>query len=232
MSKQLALGISLRESASLENFVPGGNAQAISHLRHCTEGSGEQFLYMWGPEGSGKSHLLQAACQYADSLSKSAAYVPLSQAELFEPEILADLDTMDLVCLDDVDAIVGNGNWEIALFHLFNRLRDGKVSLITTASQGPLNLPLELPDLRSRLSWGLSYQLQALRDDEKIQALLDGANRRGLTMSWDTGAYILRHAPRDMQSLQRLIEHLDRGSLEAQRRLTTPFVKSLLETFE
>ncbi|OOZ34760.1 DnaA regulatory inactivator Hda [Solemya velesiana gill symbiont] len=231
MNRQLALGISLRESASLENFVPGGNVQVISHLRHCTDGSGEQFLYIWGPEGSGKSHLLQAACQYADKLGKAAAYIPLGQAEMFEPEILADLDFMNLVCLDDVESVAGNKAWESALFHLFNRLRDQGVSLITTAGQAPLNLDVDLPDLRSRLSWGLSYQLRPLRDDEKIQALIDGANRRGLTMSWDTGNYILRHVPRDMASLQRLIEHLDKGSLEAQRRLTIPFVKSLLETF-
>ncbi|MET0024386.1 MAG: DnaA regulatory inactivator Hda [Sedimenticola sp.] len=232
MSRQLALGISLRESASLDNFVPGGNIQALSHLRHCVEGRGEQFLYLWGGDGSGKSHMLQAACQYADGLGRSAAYVPLSLAEQFQPEILSDLDSMNLVCIDDIHLVAGNGAWEQALFHLFNRLRDQGVALITTADRGPHDLHVGLPDLGSRLTWGLSYQLKPLRDDEKIQALIDGADRRGLSMSWETGAYILKHAPRDMASLQRLVEHLDRGSLEAQRRLTTPFVRTLLETFE
>lgn len=229
--RQLALGISLRDSASLETFTPGGNTQAIAHLSDCARGSGEPFLYLWGGGGTGKSHLLQAACQLADSAERAAVYIPLEQAGAFTPEILADLENLDLVCLDDVHLIAGKKEWEQALFHLFNRLRDKGNSLIVSAEQSPHHLPLELPDLRSRLGWGLSYQLYPLDDEQKIQALVDGAGRRGLGMSDEAARYILRHASRDMATLQKLLDQLDRASLEAQRRLTIPFIKSHLEDF-
>lgn len=230
MNRQLALGITLRESASLETYTPGSNAQVIAHLSKCASGQGEQFLYLWGAEGTGKSHLLQAACQLANGAGRSAVYIPLEQAEAFTPEILADLDSLDLVCLDDVHLIAGQRDWEQALFHLFNRLRDKGASLITSAEQSPAHLPLELPDLRSRLSWGLGYQLTPLDDRQKMQALVDGAGRRGLIMSDETARYILRHTSRDMAALQGLLDELDRASLEAQRRLTIPFIKSHLES--
>ncbi|MES9898870.1 MAG: DnaA regulatory inactivator Hda [Sedimenticola sp.] len=228
MAKQLALGITLRKHADLETFVAGGNHQAVSDLTTCARGKGEPFVYLWGGEGVGKSHLLQAACQLADEEQRSAAYIPLQQASEFHPDILSGLDSLQLICLDDIQQVAGSADWEQAIFHLFNRLRDRDASLLVSATQSPSALPLRLPDLASRMNWGLCYQLQPLSDEEKQLALTSGAARRGLEMSNDTAAYILRHTPRDMESLQNLLDRLDHASLEAQRRLTTPFVRSFL----
>ncbi len=230
MDRQLALGFKLREDISLSTFIPGNNSQAITDLTTTARGIGEPLIYLWGGKSTGKSHLLQAACQLADSEERPAVYIPLQQAELFQPDILNDLESLKLVCLDDLQRVTGDPAWEQAIFHLFNRLRDIGASLVVAADQGPSNLPIKLPDLASRLAWGLSYQLHPLTDDEKQSALIQGAERRGLDISRDTAFYILRHAPRDMGSLRVLLDRLDHASLEAQRRLTIPFVRSLIDS--
>lgn len=124
--------------------------------------------------------------------------------------------------------MAGDSAWEQAIFHLFNRVRDRGASLLTAAALSPTTLPFALPDLASRMQWGLCYRLQPLSDSEKEHALTAGAARRGLEMSRETAAYILRHTPRDMESLRTLLDQLDHASLEAQRRLTIPFVRSFL----
>lgn len=228
MAKQLALGVTLREHTNLETFIAGDNRQAVSDLTVCAEGRGEPFLYLWGGEAVGKSHLLQAACQLADQAGRGAVYIPLSQAAEFDPAILNGLDSLQLVCLDDIQQVAGDAAWEQAIFHLFNRLRDQGATLLVAASQSPSSLPFQLPDLGSRMNWGLCYQLLPLNDREKQFALISGAARRGLEMSEETAGYILRHTSRNMGALRDLLERLDQASLEAQRRLTTPFVRTFL----
>lgn len=229
MKKQLALQFVLPEKAAIGSYVSRANAQAVSALKACAEGNGEPYLYLWGASGTGKSHLLQAATLIAEEAARGAVYIPLEQARELEPEILDDLEQMDLVCLDDIEQIAGDSAWEQALFNLFNRLREMHRSLLVSARCSPLNLPLKLPDLTSRLSWGLCYQLQAMSDHDKAQAIIDEARRRGLSLNDDAARYILRHAPRDMRSLRRLVEHLDRATLEAKRRLTLPFIREFLQ---
>ncbi|MCG8427756.1 MAG: DnaA regulatory inactivator Hda [Chromatiales bacterium] len=229
MHRQLALGFTLRDNTSFTTFAMGDNKQLVNDLKRSVAGNSEQFIYLWGGTGAGKTHLLQAACQHASEIGQSALYLPLRDAEAFGPEILQDLENLDLLCIDDIDAIAGNSTWEEALFHLYNRLRDGRTRLITTAGYSPLTLPLKLPDLRSRLSWGLSYQIAVLNDTEKRTLLINECQRRGLTLSTETADYILRHTSRDVGSLKELIEQLDKASLAAQRRLTIPFIKAVLQ---
>jgi DnaA family protein len=229
MIPQLPLGITLSESASLETFVPGENRQLVADIRAAVERRGERFIYLWGLTDSGKSHLLQAACRLASEQALTAAYIPLREAAGFTPAILCDLDHLDLVCLDDLQTIAGQTTWEQALFRLFNQLRDKDSSLLVSADCSPAQLPVALADLDSRLSWGLSYQLHALSDRDKSEALVRYASRRGISLPDATASYILRHTARDMASLLRILDRLDRASLAAQRRLTIPFVRSQLD---
>ncbi|WP_428603451.1 DnaA regulatory inactivator Hda [Sedimenticola sp.] len=228
MPKQLALGLTLPESTNLDSYLPAANQQAVSDLSTCATGTGEPFIYLWGATQTGKSHLLQAATQLADQAGRSALYIPLDQATQLSPAIFDDLEQMDIICLDDIEQIAGQPDWETGVFNLFNRLREQGKSLLVTAHCGPLNLPIALADLRSRLSWGLCYQLQPLDDNDKIAALTAAAARRGLTLSEETARYILRHTQRDMGSLRRLLKQLDHASLEAKRALTIPFIKAFL----
>lgn len=229
MTKQLALGFILPEKATLESYVLAANEQAVADMSANAKGRGEQFIYLWGATQTGKSHLLQAATEIADKANRSAVYIPLDQAKQFSPDIFDDLEQMDLVCLDGIEQIAGVPQWEQGLFNLFNRIRELHHSLLVAADCSPLNLPIILPDLSSRMSWGLCYQLQPLNDQEKIEALTKDACRRGLEISEETAHYILRHTQRDMGSLRQLLGQLDKASLEAQRRLTIPFIRGFLQ---
>jgi DnaA-homolog protein len=228
MAWQLPLGIGFRTYPSLAGFLPGPNAQALAAVRACVLARGEPFLYLWGGVGEGKSHLLQGGCELAAAAGIPAAYLPLAQSRELEPAICADLDELELVCIDDIDAVAGQPPWEEALFHLFNRLRERGRRLLVAARQPPAGLPLGLPDLRSRLASGLTLGLEPLDDAAKERLLLAGAEQRGLRLNGETVRYLLHHLPRDNHSLLGFLDTLDRASLAEQRRPTIPFIRRLL----
>ena len=145
--------------------------------------------------------------------------------------MLEGLEQMNVIVVDNIDAIAGDKQWETALFHLYNRVRDkGQGALFVTATQPLASIELSLPDLQSRLAWGLVYQLHALTDDEKLVALQQRADSRGFELPDEVGRYLLRHLSRDMVMLFGLLDRLDQLSLAEQRRLTIPFVKQIIET--
>jgi DnaA family protein len=227
MNRQLALGLALQPALSFDSFIPGPNGEALNAVRRLAAG-GEPYLYLWGSAGVGKSHLLQAACAAAHSPARPVAYLPLLQALEFGPDVLQDLETMALVCLDDLHCLAGQAPWEEALFDLYNRIREVDAGLLVSANRPLAQLPTRLPDLASRLAWGPSYQLQPLPDAELLPALIRLAAERGLQLPADSAEYILRRCPRDLGYLQELLERLDHASLAAQRRLTLPFVSEQL----
>lgn len=226
---QLPLGLALRDSARFESFHAGGNEEAVRTLRACARGAGEPLVYMAGSTGRGKTHLLQAACHEAAQRQRSAMYLPLCQAEELSPSIFAGFEQTELVCLDDVDAIAGQAEWEQALFNFFNRLRDAGHILLVTASVRPDRAGFVLPDLMSRLAWGVTFVLKPLDDDTLLAAMMGRARSRGLELPPETAKYILARYPRELNVLFTLLDELDRVSLANQRRLTIPFVKSVVE---
>lgn len=226
--QQLPLAIGLPQWQIFDSFFSGPNQQLVSVLKASIKNNFTTFIYLWGPARSGKSHLLQASCVLAEQLSKTSAYIPLQQIDELSTDILTGLECLELICLDDVQVIAGRSVWEQALFHLFNCLRERNRLLLVAANQSPGSLPLDLADLKTRLTWGASYQLQALNDEEKVQLLIKNARDRGMTLSVDTAKYILHHTPRSMDALQELLEQLDQRSLADQRKLTIPFVRQLM----
>lgn len=229
MSVQLPLHISLRDSATFANFLPAANAQVLLQLADAAALNGERFTYLWGSAGTGKTHLLQAVCHALAAKNKPAVYLPLAHEGL-QPEMLEGMESMSLIAIDDLQAVAGDRRWEEALFHLFNRVRDhGEGHLLVTGSANPQALELVLPDLESRLLWGLVFQLQPLNDEELAQALQLRAKGRGMDMPDDVAAFILKRCSRDMHTLFELLEKLDHESLVAQRKLTIPFVKQFLD---
>ncbi len=229
MNGQYPLNIGLDIGTGFDNFVPGANTQAVTELQRASAGEGEAFVYLWGGAGTGKSHLLQAACRRADEQGRRAAYLPLAMVTELAPAVLDGLEQMDLVCLDDIHRAAGNPAWEEALFHLFNRLKEQGITLLVSAAQSPTALPLQLPDLCSRLASGITFRLVELDEEAKAQALMDDARQRGMELSPETAGYILKHWPRDMGSLREFMDRLDRATLAAQRKATIPFVRELLE---
>lgn len=228
MSSQLPLQIALRPPATLDGFVPGDNAQALASVRACALGRGEPLLFLAGPAGSGKTHLLAGACDLASRSGLRTAYLPLGAAGGLAPGLLADLDGLDLACLDDLDGIAGDGTWEAAVFALFNGLRDHGGRLVVAAAGRPGDLPLTLPDLRSRLAWGLTLVLQPLRDEQLCAALEAAAQARGLRLGDGVARHLVERLPRALPELLRVLDRLDQASLAAKRPLTLPFVRTVL----
>lgn len=227
-SVQLPLVLGLRDEMTFDNYCVGDNQHSLTCLRDMLQGTGESFIYLWGEHGVGRTHLLQACCHALDSVDLSALYLPLSDAEKLSPEMLEGMESMSLICLDNINAVVGQRPWEEAIFHLYNRVLMSGARLIIASDVVPGQLPCLMPDLQSRLSQGLVLQIKALNDEDKLSALQLRARRRGLALSDEVGQYLLRHYPRNMAVLFSALERLDQASLVEQRRLTIPFVKQVL----
>ncbi|QOR38652.1 DnaA regulatory inactivator Hda [Billgrantia diversa] len=225
---QLPLGVGLRDDATFDSFLPAANASLVEHLSRQLDADGEPFLYVWGASGSGRSHLLQAACHAASDRDLRALYLPLEDLGHFPPLMLEDAERLDLVAIDDVDSVVGRRRWEEGLFHAFNRLRDAGKRLVVSGAVAPRQLPVKLPDLASRLTWGVTFHLQQLNDGERLQALQLRARVRGIQLPDEVARYILHRGPRRLDELFEALSVLDRASLTAQRKLTIPFVKQAL----
>lgn len=225
---QIPLNIRLPDSATFANLISGRNRETISHLQHYLQQPSEQALYLWAGTGCGKSHCLQAACHQRREQGLASIYLPLLQAHELSPSMLDDCEQLSLVCVDDIQAIAGNRDWEEALFHLYNRMQLSSAQLVVTGNTAPSSLPLVLQDLVSRLSWGWVFQLHQLNDQEKMRALQLRAHNRGITMTDDVADYLLRHYPRDMHALFAMLDQLDKATLIEQRKLTIPFIKRLM----
>lgn len=226
---QLTLGVSLKDEATFSNFYSGKNAEIVSELRKSVAGQGEKIIYICGTRGQGLSHLLQACCHEADQHQARSVYLPLTNLLSLSPEVLIGFETFEIVCIDDLHAAAQYPVWQEAIFHLFNKVYDAGGRIIISAQDLPKHLGLCLPDLISRLAWGIIYQLHPLSDDEKLFVLTMRANRRGISLSEEVGKYILTHCPRHMSTLFAALDALDKASLSAQRRLTLPFVKEVLQ---
>jgi len=219
--KQLALGVGLRADAVFESFAPGSNAELLAALR----GPGLAPLWLWGGEGSGKTHLLQAVCAAA---GETAAYFPLDPSAALPPAALVGFERCRVLCLDDVDAAAGNPAWERALFRVFNEGAELCTRLVFAARAAPRALDWSLEDWRSRAAACVVYQVRELDDTGRVEALRLRAAQRGLQLPAETSDYLLRRMPRDLPSLLEFLDHLDEASLVAQRRLTIPFIRDAL----
>lgn len=222
--KQLPLGVRLLDRAVFDSFVAGSSATALAAARALAAGQGAPLLYLHGLEGAGKSHLLQALCAQVPG----AAYLPLAELRTLGPEALAGLAHQPLVAVDDPQAIAGAADWERALFTLYNECTAAGARLAVAAPVPAVDLPLTLPDLRSRLAAMPHFALRPLDEAQQRDALRARAAARGLQLPEETLQYLQRRFARDMASLHALFERLDLASLEAQRPLTVPFIRQVL----
>lgn len=226
--EQLPLPVQLRPEANFAAYVPGANAEARAALEAWGQGTGEPFALVWGPPGTGKTHLLQAACQALVAAGRPAQYLPLRHPCL-TPEVLVGLEQVGRIALDDCESIAGDPAWEGALFTLYNRLRESGGGLLASADQPPGSLPLTLPDLRSRLGWGPCYRLQPLGEQDCAELLRSTASRLGLRLKPDLVDYLMRRLTRDPGSLLAFLEDLDRESLAARKAPSIPLARRVLE---
>ena len=228
---QLALPLQLADHAVFSSFFAGGNETLVATLSDIANGRNARptvhGCWLWGPKASGKTHLLQAVCETAGD---RAAYLPLSMLEAAGPGILDGLATRELVCIDDIGRVAGQSNWEAALFDLCNQVQDAGAELVVSAAAAPRESEFQLDDLKSRFAKLPVFQLHALSDAERVAALQLRSLHRGLDLPDDTAQYLLKRSRRDMASLYELLDTLDKEALRAKRRLTIPFVRSVIES--
>jgi DnaA family protein len=223
---QLTLGVGLDDDARFENFfVSDVNQSLVSALAASEK---EPFLYIWGNGSPGLSHLLQASCNKSTAEGRGAIYVPLADQSQFAPQILEGAESLSLVCIDDIESIAGDVEWEAALFTAFNAMRQTGTQLIIAGHMAAQQLTIQLPDLHSRLQSGLLFQLFELSDEDKLSALQLRARQRGFDLPDAVGEFILVRAQRSLSALMQILDELDHSSMQQQRKLTVPLVKSTL----
>jgi DnaA family protein len=208
VTRQLTLAVNLPRDPALSGFVAGPNAEALAAVQACAEGEGEPFIYLWGPPGSGKTHLLLGASRDLEGRGDGALYLDLG-TEGLEPAMLQGLERLALVSLDNVHLVAGDRDWERALFDLFNRLRESGRRLLAAAHVPVAELGLRLPDLRSRLNWGPAFRLR---------------------LEPKAAEYIMQHCPRDPHSLERVLDRIEAATLTEKRPPNLAFLRRVLKS--
>lgn len=227
MSAQLPLLLRWPAQQRFETFLPGANGAALALLQEaaaCTS----PWVFLCGPAGSGKTHLLLAACAAATAGGRSAQFLPLGSLGGDRAGAIRALGGSDLLALDDVHAIAGDAAAEHALFDLYNRCKMEKSTLLFSAVVAPAQVGINLPDLVSRLSACAQVRLAPLDDAERRNWLRARAQVRGLILDDAVLDWLFAHHARDLSSLADLLERMDRAALAAQRRITVPFLRALL----
>ncbi len=220
--KQLALELASPPAPTFDNFVAGRNGELLQHLKRlASREARERFLYIWGPPGCGRSHLLKAAVAGLQRVGTAAAFIACDAGTRID-----GLERVDCVALDDVDRLDGEG--QVAAFNLYNDLRERSGSLLAGGAAPPVQLKLR-SDLLTRLAWGLVYQVHGLTDVEKTRALTDHAAGRGFRLPPEVCDYLLTRVNRDLASLLATLDALDRYSLETKRPVTVPLARELLQ---
>lgn len=229
---QLPLDLRLRDSSRFETFHAGSHDLLVATLRSMAGASGsagERQLFLHGAEGCGKTHLLQAACHEASARDRSCAYLPLAELGCQDPAVVLEgMSRLDLLALDDLQAVTGAPHWARELFGLVNRVRERGGQLLMASRTAPEGLDCGLPDLVSRLGWGPVFRIDQPGDLELKAILQKRAGLRGLQLSDAVAEYLLRHECRDLEFLLTLLDRLDLAALAEQRRLTIPFIREHL----
>ena len=227
MPEQIPVQFDFQSNQSFSTFYPGNNEEIINHLQKIFINN-EQQIFLWGDRGSGKTHLLQALGQESNACNKTSFYYSLDTNNLPDPAMLEGLDNFDIVCFDNIEQIAGNTEWEQAFFNFYNLHRDENNKLVVTAPCPPKYLAIQLPDLKTRMSWGLTLKLKALSDEQQLNALIYKANDLGFEISVKVGRFLITHYARDLPSIWVLLDKIEQATLAAKRKLTIPFLKQIM----
>ncbi len=229
MSIQFPLAFEFQANQGFNTFFTASNQEIISQLQKLILGAGERQIFLYGEAALGKSHLLQACCQFAHQHGMNPFYYPFEKKRLPSLSMLENLEDVKLVCFDNINEIIGNLDWEQAFLNFLNQDAENNNRLILTARIDPKEIKVKLPDLKNSLNSGLSLKLTPLEQSEIITALIHKASYMGITISRKVGHFLVTHYASDLPSMWILLEQLDKATLSAQRKLTIPFLKQILE---
>lgn len=226
-SPQIPLQLEPRRPDRLEDFVAGPNESVFQAVKQLLKDPGGN-IFLSGPSGSGKSHLLNALCHAAREQGMGAFYIALKRLPEEAAAGLEGLQGLDLVCVDDLDSVAGHARWEKALFRCFNEVRSAN-GCLAVSSRLPLSaLRFGLPDLESRLAWGMRLKLKPPDDEGKLRVLQQRAAALGIELPPDVLDYLIKHSKRDMGSLLSALERLKVAAFSTKRRITIPLAREIL----
>ena len=223
--RQIPLDVSLSEYMTFETFYLGPNKSVVDSLRD----EKNQLIWLAGLEGFGKTHLLHAFLNSHEHENKKVLYLPMSESQDFTPDILDNLAQYDLVAIDDIENIIGDMTWEEQLLRFYEDSYSTRNKILITANDTPKGLNFLLPDLSSRFNLALIERLRPMNEDEMIKAILIHSKARGFDLPEDSAKYLINRVPRDVSVLVDMIKLLDYESLSMQRKLTIPFIKTVLD---
>ena len=223
--RQIPLDVSLSEYMTFETFYLGPNKSVVDSLRD----EKNQLIWLAGLEGFGKTHLLHAFLNSHEHENKKVLYLPMSESQDFTPDILDNLTQYDLVAIDDIENIIGDMTWEEQLLKFYEDSYSTRNKILITANDTPKGLNFLLPDLSSRFNLALIERLRPMNEDEMIKAILIHSKARGFDLPEDSAKYLINRVPRDVSVLIDMIKLLDYESLSMQRKLTIPFIKTVLD---
>lgn len=226
-SPQIPLPLTPQRDSRFEDFVAGPNTALVEALKHMPDEPGSH-IFIHGDAGSGKSHLLNALCFQVRESQGRAFYLALKRVPADAIASLQGLERLDLVCVDDLHVIAGDAAWEEALFHCFNRIREVNGRLLISSRKGLSTLQLGLPDLASRLAWGLRLPLLPLEDGDKLKVINLHGEKLGLSLPEDVLQYLLKYSDRNLAALIQTVDRLARAALTTKRRITIPLAREVL----
>jgi len=227
-SPQIPLQLMPRRDSRFEDFVTGPNKAVVEAIKQMPDEPGSH-VFLYGDKGSGKTHLLNALCYETRERQGRAFYLALKRLPKDAIESLQGLEQLDLVCVDDLHVIAGDRAWEEALFHCFNRIREADGRLLVSSRKRLSALNLGLPDLASRLAWGLRLPLMPLADQEKLAVINLHSNALGFSLSEEVQHYLLKHHDRSLTALIQTVENLHQAALTNKRRVTVPLAREVLK---
>lgn len=228
-SPQIPLQLEPRRPDRLDEFVAGPNANALAAVKHLLDEPGG-ILFLSGPKGSGKSHLLNALCHSFKEQGLAAFYIALERLPEEAAAGLEGMQILDLVCVDDFDCVAGNPVWETALFRCFNEVRAASGRLLVSSRLPLASLDIGLPDLASRLAWGVRQNLSPPDDAGKLEILQQRAQSLRIEVPLDVQNYLLKHGKRDIVSLLTALERLKDAAFAGKRKITVPMAREVLRT--
>tara|TARA_E500000331_G_C17203654_1_gene690409 strand:- start:168 stop:866 length:699 start_codon:yes stop_codon:yes gene_type:complete len=226
--RQLALQIQINERASLNNFfVSKKNNKTIQILKNILLGSDKGVQIFIDDLGSnGKSYLLQAICNDFSNPNNSSIYIPMQEAINLDPSILEGVSELNLICIDDIDLINKRRDWEIALFNLINECYEKECFLLLS---GSINKLEAIPDLVSRIQKMETLRLEAINDDELLEATKAISKNLNIEISDKNMNYLINNSKRDIKTIFRTLSQLEKESLERKKSIGLNLIKEVIQ---
>lgn len=225
---QLPLPLTFDRRFSLENYISDQAPYLRQHLTGLFDETGEVLIGLYGPVDSGKTHLLNGCAHYARDCSIPFHLFDAAQLVNAQARGFADFPEGSVLAVDNLDLLAGNRDWEEQFYQVVNRSKAGELRFVFTLSRQPRDIGFRLPDLKSRLMWGLLISLKAPDDEELENILKVRARLLGLEISDEVLHYLLSHFSRKLSDQMQLLHQLDHASLSRKRKVTIPLIREIL----